>query len=241
MTISKLSITLIISYFLIATGCTSTPKQATSCEKDLNFCKQQLQTSQKQFAIELKQCQQQVTNLINRRDQLEKHLEECQLSAAEVISDKEAARARESKLRSLLQNELGDKNVEIEFLRGRLTIRMLNRIMFNSGSAKILPFGQEALDKLVQALLDTQDKIRVVGHTDNVQIGINLRSRYPSNWELSAARAASVVRYFQIQHGIQPLRMEAIGLSKYHPLENNDSEQNRQRNRRVEIILTTKD
>jgi len=241
MRIFKLVIILTIITFFLLIACTSTPKQATECEKDLQLCQQQLASEQAQFNSDLKSCQMQVAKLINRRGQLEKHLEECQLSASEIVSDKDAAIQREAKLRSLLQTELGDKNVEIEFLKGRLTVRMLNRIMFNSGSAVILPSGQEVLDKLVQALIPTQDTIRVVGHTDNVRIGRQLRAKYPSNWELSAARAASVVRYFQATHEILPQRMEAVGLSKYHPLEDNDNEQNRQRNRRVEIILTAKD
>jgi chemotaxis protein MotB len=232
MTISKLGIMLIVSFFLIIAACSSTPKapKPSPCVNDLTVCNNQLQ-----------QCRDQIVSLTDRRDQLVKHLEECQLSAAEVISDKEAARLREAELRVLLQKELADKNVEIEFLKGRLTIRMLNRIMFNSGSADILPIGKNTLDKVVQALVHTKDKIRVVGHTDNVRIGMKLSAKYPSNWELSAARASSVVRYFEGQHQILPTRMEAVGLSEYHPLETNDSDDNRQRNRRVEIILTAKD
>ena len=232
MTISKLGIMLIVSFFLFIAACSSTPKapKPSPCVNDLTVCKNQLQ-----------QCRDQIISLTDRRDQLAKHLEECQLSAAEVISDKEAARLREAELRVLLEKELTDKNVEIEFLKGRLTIRMLNRIMFNSGSADILPIGKTTLDKVVQALVHTKDIIRVAGHTDNVRIGMKLSAKYPSNWELSAARASSVVRYFEGQHQIHPTRMEAVGLSEYHPLGTNDSDENRQRNRRVEIILTAKD
>jgi len=222
---------------ILITACSTAPKPVSQCEKDRIACTKQLQTHQQQLI----QCQNQLAETITRRDQLQKHLEECQLSANEVVSDKEAARIREIKLRQLLEKELADKNVEIEFLKGRLTIRMLNRILFDSGSAKILPGGRETLDKLVKALVSNQDKIRVVGHTDNVRIGPKLTSKYPSNWELSSARAASVVRYFQGQHAIQPTRMEAVGLSMYRPLAANDSPENKQRNRRVEIILTAKD
>jgi chemotaxis protein MotB len=68
-----------------------------------------------------------------------------------------------------------------------------------------------------------------------------LQKKYPSNWELSAARASSVVRYFQEKHGMDPLRMEAVGLSKYRPVTENTDESARQRNRRVEVILTARD
>jgi chemotaxis protein MotB len=80
--------------------------------------------------------------------------------------------------------------------------------------------------------------IRVEGHTDDVPIGATLKDKYFSNWELSAARAASVVRYFQHHHKIDTQRLEAVGFAEYRPIAPNDSVANRQRNRRVEIQLT---
>ena len=93
------------------------------------------------------------------------------------------------------------------------------------------------LDKLASVLKNNDDLIRVEGHTDNVPIGERLKDKYFSNWELSAARAASVVRYFQYGHSIDPVRLEAVGYSEYRPVVENDSDTNRQRNRRVSIEL----
>ena len=136
-----------------------------------------------------------------------------------------------------MQKELTDKSVEIEQLRGQLTVRMLDRIVFRSGSADILPEGMAVLDKLVEAIADSTDIIRVEGHTDDTPISDKLKVKYPSNWELSAARASAVARYIETKHHVNPKRLESLGFSMYHPLAPNDTDENKQRNRRVEIVL----
>ena len=221
LSIFKLLLVVIVTTVLGA--CANPQEQLVASQQDLTNCQRELSQTQQ------------------RVGQLEKHLEECQLKAREIISDKDAARLRESELRQLLRNELNDKSVELEYLKGRLTVRLLDKILFNSGSAHILPSGKEVLDKLVTAIKNTQDHIRIVGHTDDVRISQALQRKYPSNWELSAARASSVVRYFQENHGVDPLRMEAVGLSKYRPVTENSDNASRQRNRRVEVILTARD
>jgi len=144
---------------------------------------------------------------------------------------------QEEHLRERLSQELTDKNVEISQLKGQLTVRMLDKIVFRSGSADILPEGMAVLDKLAEAVKDSTDTIRVEGHTDDTPISDRLKAKYPTNWELSAARAASVARYFETKHFINPKRLESLGFSMYHPLAPNDSQDNKQRNRRVEIVL----
>src|SRR3990172_1653971 len=144
---------------------------------------------------------------------------------------------RENQLRERMQKELTDKSVEIEQLRGQLTVRMLDKIVFRSGSADILPEGMEVLDKLVAVIADSTDIIRVEGHTDDTPISDKLKVKYPSNWELSAARASAVARYIETKHHINPKRLESLGFSMYHPVAPNDTDENKQRNRRVEIVL----
>lgn len=149
----------------------------------------------------------------------------------------EAMQKQEGDLRERLSQELTDKNVEIEQLRGQLSVRMLDKIVFRSGSADILPQGMEVLDKLAEAIKDSTDTIRVEGHTDDTPISDKLKSKYPTNWELSAARAAAVARYFETKHFINPKRLESLGFSMYRPVAPNDTPENKQRNRRVEIVL----
>ncbi|MDH3513986.1 MAG: OmpA family protein [Gammaproteobacteria bacterium] len=158
--------------------------------------------------------------------------------AAEANRQKlEAVTQRENQLRERMQKELTDKSVEIEQLRGQLTVRMLDKIVFRSGSAQILPEGMEVLDKLVSVIADSTDIIRVEGHTDDTPISDKLKVKYPSNWELSAARASAVARYIETKHHVNPKRLESLGFSMYHPVAPNDSDENKQRNRRVEIVL----
>jgi chemotaxis protein MotB len=141
---------------------------------------------------------------------------------------------QEKQLRERLSKELTDKNVEIEQLRGQIVMRMPDKVVFKSGSADILPQGAEVLDKLADAIKDSVNVIRVEGHTDDTPISGKLKTKYPSNWEFSAARASAVARYFETKHFINPNRLESLGFSMYHPLAPNDSEENKQRNRRID-------
>ena len=149
----------------------------------------------------------------------------------------EEMQRQEAQMRERLSKELTDRNVEIEQLKGQLSVRMLDKIVFRSGSADILPKGMEVLDKLAEAVKGNNDTIRIEGHTDDTPISAALKAKYPSNWELSAARAASVARYFETKHQIDAKRLEAVGFSMYRPVAPNDTPENKQRNRRVEIVL----
>jgi len=165
--------------------------------------------------------------------------EACKKATEEARQYGEKLKQREADLRGRLQKELTDKDVQISQLKGQLTVSVLDKILFKSGRADILPAGQAVLEKVARVLVQTDDMIRVEGHTDNVPISERLKEKYYSNWELSAARAASVVRYFQLgEHKIEPLRMEAVGFAEYRPVAPNDSDASKQRNRRVEIVLT---
>jgi len=98
--------------------------------------------------------------------------------------------------------------------------------------------GKELLARIADSLRDNRNqKILVEGHTDNVGIGSELRQRYPTNWELSTARATAVVRFLQEVTGLEPERLSACGYSFYQPLATNDTEEDRRQNRRIEIIL----
>ncbi len=165
--------------------------------------------------------------------------EACKKATEEARQYGEKLNQREADLRDRLQKELTNKDVEISQLRGQLTVSVLDKILFKSGRADVLPAGQAVLEKVARVLVKTDDMIRVEGHTDNVPISAALKEKYFSNWELSAARAASVVRTFQLgEHKIEPLRLEAVGFAEYRPVAPNDSDANKQRNRRVEIVLT---
>jgi chemotaxis protein MotB len=171
----------------------------------------------------------------------EAELAACLQSATKSANqDAERLKAREAELRASLQKELASRDVEISRLRDQLSVRVLDRVLFQSGSAKILPAGENLLKKLAPAFAMGNEQVRVEGHTDNVRIGEKLQDRYSSNWELSTARAASVARYFQHHGQVDPKRLEAVGSGEHKPVAPNDTADNRQRNRRVEIVLTAR-
>ena len=127
-----------------------------------------------------------------------------------------------------------DKNIEVIVNQGSVSFRISSEILFASGEASLSSPGLAVLGRLVPVLGSVaQHRIVVEGHTDNVPIQTE---RFPSNWELSTGRAASVVRYLQSQ-GIDPARMRATGFADTRPLAPNDTPQGRAQNRHVEVIL----
>lgn len=214
---------------LLVTGCVSQQKFDDKVA-ELASCRESLTACETKAAEDLQAC-------TEAKKGTEAYALECLKEAKSAKERADQLAAREAELRTKLDKEITAKNVEIEQLRGQLSVRVLDRILFRSGSAEILEKGQEVLDKLGAAIKDSRETIRVEGHTDNVPIHPRLQPKYFSNWELSGARAASVVRYFQGKHGIDPLRMEAVGLSEYRPVASNENDEGRQRNRRVELLL----
>jgi chemotaxis protein MotB len=115
---------------------------------------------------------------------------------------------------------------------------MVDKIIFPSGSTEISKDGKLVLDKVISILKDVKDKrIQVEGHTDNVRIVSVLKKRYPTNWELSTARATEVVRYLQESGGLDATRLSATGYAEYQPVAANDTDEGKLQNRRIEIVL----
>ncbi|MDO8737495.1 OmpA family protein [Candidatus Deferrimicrobium sp.] len=140
-----------------------------------------------------------------------------------------------------MKSEISKGQVTISELKGKLTVNMVDSILFDSGKAEVKKGGLEILGKVVSILKDVNDKsIRIEGHTDNVQISRALAQRYPTNWELSAARAINVARYLQGQ-GLDPGQLSAVAYGEWKPVATNDTEEGKARNRRIEIILVPKE
>lgn len=124
--------------------------------------------------------------------------------------------------------------VEVVIERGRLVIKMPQDILFESGRAEINVQGQIALSEVAAVLAALTDRqFQVEGHTDNVPIAT---SRFPSNWELSAARALAVVHLFE-QVGVAPGNISAGAFGEWRPRAPNDTPQNKALNRRIEIVM----
>jgi chemotaxis protein MotB len=173
----------------------------------------------------------------------------CKNKVAQVEQEKEDLLAREKQststyeqLMSQLQKEVSEGQVTISQYEDKLTLNVAEKIFFDSGSAIIKPSGKEVLGKLGSVIKDLTDKvIRVEGHTDNVPIAKSLRATYPSNWELSAARAITVVRFLLESAGVPPEMLMAAAFGEYRPIAPNDTPENKQKNRRIEIVLQNRD
>jgi len=142
-----------------------------------------------------------------------------------------------NEIESMKKEDKDLENVEVEINENGLTIKFTeSEMLFKSGSAQIKPEGYKILKK-VGALVREKFKvhlIRVEGHTDNVPIRTK---QFPSNWELSSARASSVVRYYIQTFDFQPVLFSAAGLAEYRPAADNMTEAGRRQNRRVELTI----
>jgi len=124
--------------------------------------------------------------------------------------------------------------LQVRQFKDMLTVEVAEQLFFDSGRATLKEQGKVVLSKVGEALKGYEDKvIRVVGHTDNVPIST---AQFPSNWELSAARATTVVRFLQ-SAGVAPERLTASGRGEYSPVASNDDAEGRRKNRRIEITL----
>jgi chemotaxis protein MotB len=149
-------------------------------------------------------------------------------------ADLEKRSAEYGQLAISLQTEIEQGRVELSELKGKLTVKMKDKILFASGSATVGKDGLAALAKVAEALRGVTGKvIRVEGHTDNVPTG---GAPWPSNWELSSARALAVVRALQ-DKGVDPTRLAAAGYAEFQPIAENETPEGRSMNRRIEIVL----
>ena len=167
-----------------------------------------------------------------------------QTAAASRQKEAEIAQVRGTydTLMSAMRAEIAQGQVEVRRLADRLSVSMVDQILFPSGEAGITPAGLRVLRRVGNVLKTAQGKvIRVEGHTDDVVISSRLKGTFPTNWELSTARASNVVRFLQDSVGIDPVRLQAVGLSQYHPVGSNTTARGRSRNRRIEIALLPAD
>ena len=137
-----------------------------------------------------------------------------------------------------MRSALESKDVTISRLQGKLTVNILDRILFDSGEADLKPAGAAVLRKVAGILASHPElKIHVIGHTDNVPIKAAARHRFPSNWELSTARATAAVRFLTENAGVDPRRLGAVGYGEFRPVADNTTAEGRARNRRIAITI----
>jgi chemotaxis protein MotB len=161
------------------------------------------------------------------------------MTQAEGKRNKQHSRQPGDKLMDeIRQLTKADLDIQIIHTHQGTRLSFEDQVLFDFGSATINPAGFVFLDKIADTLDKIPNAVRVEGHTDNVPIQTR---RFPSNWELSVARAVKVVKYFAEVSNIDPNRLSAVGYGESRPVAANDTASNRVKNRRVEILLITED
>ena len=152
------------------------------------------------------------------------------------LSDLEKAK---NELEDKLKNEIGQKDVNVQMLDKGLVITFVAEVLFDSGKNELKQEAYLSLDKISDVLKTTVKdlSIGIEGHTDNVPIKY---SGWKSNWELSSARALSVLYYLEDEQKINSNRLSATGYGEHRPIATNDTAEGRQKNRRVEIVIIPK-
>jgi chemotaxis protein MotB len=199
----------------LAAGCGVPTEKYNTLESEAKACRSDLSSATNAS----NQCQMQLSGLSQSNQQLA-----------------QKTQTYDSLVKSL-ETEIRQGKIKISEAKDRLTVNLIDKILFDSGSTKIKTEGREALKKVAEVLRDVRDKrIQVEGHTDNVKVGPSLQGRYPTNWELSTARATSVVR-FLAESGVPTEKLNAAGYGEFMPVASNDSDEGRSQNRRIEIAL----
>ncbi|SHI49524.1 chemotaxis protein MotB [Thermoclostridium caenicola] len=173
---------------------------------------------------------------LNRPEQKERYVESAEemiVDAERQIYEMEMDIAKEGLRQAVEEQGIADQ-VEIIEEKDFILVRFESEVFFDSGRADIRPEGLVVLQQLAEVLRNIDNEILVSGHTDNVPINTPI---FKSNWELSTARATTVVRYFTETLGLDPMKFTATGNGEYRPVADNSTPEGRQRNRRIEIMI----
>jgi len=194
-----------------------------------------------ELALTTAEARRTIKELSDRNLELEGDKQMLEESVALVRKTRDEAVRTVNKTYEGLLNEMKDEieqgQIVITELKGKLTVDVVDKILFDSGQVEIKPEGLAVLKKVVDILIPVSDKIiRVEGHTDNVPIKGGLAKRYPTNWELSAARAITVTRYLE-NEGLDPALLSAAAFGEYQPVADNATPEGRAKNRRIAIVL----
>lgn len=214
-------------------------------QKEIEQLKQENQQMKRKFdaqSEEINALKKEKEELVTKAEYLNQEVERLKLKSGELSAEKEkeVARLKETyeNLMKEMKEEIDKGEIKITQAVDRLSVNMVEKILFDSGKAEVKPGGLKILNRVGTILKGVTDKqIRIEGHTDNVKIGTRIKEKYPTNWELSTARATNVVRYLQDNIGIDPNLLFAAGYSEYRPVASNETIEGRAQNRRMEIVL----
>lgn len=197
----------------------------------------QLQRAEQAAADTQAQSEKQNAEIAKRLSELadlSNRLEQAEATIKHLSEENQQAEKTQQSLEGEMRKALESKDVTISELKGKLTVNILDRILFDSGEADLKPEGQKLLEQIAGVLSShTNRQIHVIGHTDDVPI----RRRFASNWELSTARATAAVRFLQEKAAVDARRLGAVGYGEFHPIAPNNTAEGRAKNRRIEVVI----
>ena len=226
-------------------------EMVVSLKEIVNSLQNQLQTTQNEvdrLALQLDSSNRRARYLEIRLSYASKHLRrlraknrESEVNSENLVMERQVLKEKLSETSSTLNQSIAEKESEIDFLVSKFSmIRLESDVIFDSGSAKLSTQGLETLRDIAQKYQDYPDRIMSIeGHTDNKLIAGYLAQFYPTNWELSAARAAAAANFLS-QQGVPEDKLRIVGFGALQPIASNDTEEGRASNRRIEIRLAPK-
>ncbi|MGD8914222.1 MAG: OmpA family protein [Candidatus Thiodiazotropha sp.] len=242
----KTRIVSILFVCLILAGCVSSRKYDAAVQ-ELSETRIEVEDAQKEIAQanqklmnlrrQLDLASEELFDLHVRRQDLQQELVETNMQV-EVLRDLEEEQKKRdeiySQFVSRLQEMIDAGELSVTIKNGRIVIELPDKILFDTGQAQLNHAGREALTQVAGILTQFQDRrFQVEGHTDDRPIQ---SARYPSNWELSAARSLAVV-HLLIETGMDPSNISAAGFGEFQPKADNTTPEGRQLNRRIEIVM----
>jgi len=229
---------LFVISLLVLSGSVRTSKyQALKTEYDsLNTDRDALQTEHDALNKEKNELQAEVDELQNENIELTSQNEsQIEVSQTMIADFKEESQTTIDELKE----EIDANTDQIYVLEEKLKANLVDKIIFESGSAKVTKEGRKILFRIAPILKEAKDKeIHIVGHCDRLPPGEELSKIYSSNWELSTARATAIAQILQWGYEIDPDRMYAVGVAHYRPLDTESEKKISEKNRAVEIFLT---
>lgn len=173
----------------------------------------------------------QLSQLSSERDQLSQAVQEKDAELARI-------KATYQDLEEKMKAEIADGEIRLSQAEGRIQVDLVDKILFDSGEANLTERGAGVLARLGAVLVGVEGRtVQVSGHTDDSPPSQRLAATFPTNWELSVARAVNVVRFLQEKANVPARRLVAAGYGETHPVASNASPKGRARNRRIEILL----
>lgn|SRR5512143_737827 len=215
---------------------------ASGCVSSGTFKKMEAQKNGEIAAVQQEKAalEKQNADLKQQVSATQQKVESLEQEKASLTASSQQSQKQYEELVQNLSKEVEKGELQVKQYKNMLSVDLAEQIFFDSGKAALKKGGKDVLKKVGDALKGYENKIiRVVGHTDNVPVAKSLQKTFPSNWDLSVARATNVVRFLQ-EVGIPPERMVAAGRAEYDPVAPNDTPEGRQKNRRIEIMLIDK-